>query len=113
MGATILTIIGAVLASNALFGFIQFIISRKDNKHDVLEKIKDQLKQQERDILRTQLLLLLLMRPEEQQEIMTIAEHYFAKPPRGLGGDWYMTSIFNKWLLNSDIAEPDWFESKT
>lgn len=110
MGATVITIIGAVLASNALFGFIQFAITRKDGKHNTLEKIKDQLKQQEKDILRTQLLLLLLMRPKEHQEIMTIAEHYFAKPPKGLGGDWYMTSMFYKWLLDEAIAQPDWFE---
>lgn len=112
MSTTIITIISAVLASNALFGFVQFMISRKDGKHDVLEKIKDQLKQQEKDILRTQLLLLLLLRPKEQQEILTIAEHYFAEPPKGLGGDWYMTSIFYKWLLDSDIAQPDWFDDK-
>lgn len=100
------------MASNALFGFIQFLISRKDGKHETLTKIKDQLKQQEKDILRTQLLLLILLCPREQQEILTIAEHYFTKPPRGLGGDWYMTSIFKKWVLESDIESPDWFDSE-
>lgn len=112
MSTIILTIIGAVLTSNALFGFIQFLLSRKDGKHDALDKIKDQLKQQEKDILRTQLLLLILLRPREQQEILTIAEHYFTKPPGGLGGDWYMTSIFKKWVLESDIESPDWFDSE-
>lgn len=55
------------------------------------------------------MLLLILMKPEEKQEIMTIGEHYFGK----LKGDWYMTSIFNKWLEESGTAEPEWFDSKS
>lgn len=108
MGVMILTIVGAVLASQALFGFIQFMITRRDTKKNVYGKLTTL----EKDVLRTQLLLLILMRPKEQQEIMTIAEHYFGKPPKGLDGNWYMTSIFNKWLLDSDIAKPEWFTAK-
>lgn len=108
MGATVLTIVVAVLASQALFGFIQFLITRKDTKKNVYGK----LTLLEKDVLRTQLLLLILMQPEEQQEILTIAEHYFSPPPKGLNGNWYMTSIFNKWLKKMDIAEPDWFNDK-
>ena len=108
MAASIITIITAVIASQAVFGFIQFLITRRDTKKNVYGK----LMLLEKDVLRTQLLLLILMKPlmkpGEQQEILTIAEHYFAE----LKGDWYMTSIFNKWLLNSDIASPDWFNSK-
>lgn len=108
MKSSIISIVIAVLASQALFGFVQFMITRKDTKKNISGKLATL----EKDVLRTQLLLLILMRPEEQQEIMTIAEHYFSKPPKGLNGNWYMTSIFNKWLLNSDIAQPDWFNSK-
>lgn len=108
MSSTIVSIIIAVLASQALFGFIQFMITRKDTKKNISGKLTTL----EKDVLRTQLLLLILMKPEEQQEIMTIAEHYFSKPPKGLNGNWYMTSIFNKWLIDADIAQPDWFNSK-
>lgn len=108
MSTTIITIVSAVLASNALFAFIQFLITRKDNRKDINSKLTTL----EKDVLRTQLLLLILMQPSEQQEILTIAEHYFSKPPKGLNGNWYMTSIFNKWLINQDIASPDWFENK-
>lgn len=107
MNSTVLTIVGAILASNALFGFIQFLISRRDTKKNVYGKLMTL----EKDVLRTQLLLLILMKPEEHQEILTIAEHYFAPPPKGLDGDWYMTSIFNKWLSDSKMAEPVWFDS--
>lgn len=108
MSATIITIIVAVVGSNALFGFIQFLVSRRDKRKNITEKISDQLKRQEKDILRTQLLVLIALRPKEQQEILTVAEHYFGD----LKGNWYMTSLFNKWLLDSDIASPDWFDSE-
>lgn len=112
MGATVATIVGAVLTSQAVFGFIQFMFTRKDKKSNDLKEIKEQLNRQEKDVLRTQLLLLILLRPEEQQEILTIAEHYFSPPPKGLDGDWYMTSMFNKWLEKEKIAKPEWFDNK-
>ena len=100
---SIVTIIGAILASNALFGFIQYMITRKDTS------LKKSLTRLERDILRTQLLVLVVLKPREAQEILTLAEHYF----KDLKGDWYMTSIFYKWLQDSDIAEPEWFDNKS
>lgn len=97
-------VVAAVLGSNALFAFLQFLITRRDTKKNV----KGKLLTLEKDVLRTQLLLLILLKPEEKQEILTIAEHYF----KDLKGNWYMTSIFNKWLKEKKIAEPAWFDSK-
>lgn len=97
-----ISIVLAVLASNAFFAFVQFLITR----HDTKKNIKGKLLLLEKDGLRTQLLLLILIKPEDQHEILTLAEHYFAD----LKGDWYMTSIFNKWLIASKIAEPEWFD---
>lgn len=108
MSASIITIIVAVVGSNALFGFIQFLLNRRDKRKNITDKITDQLSRQEKDILRTQLLVLIALRPKEQQEILMVAEHYFGD----LKGDWYMTSLFNRWLLDSDIASPDWFDSE-
>ena len=102
MSDTTATIVLAVIGSNALFAFIQFLITR----HDTKKSIKGKLIVLEKDVLRTQLLLLILLKGEEKQEILTIAEHYF----KDLHGDWYMTSIFNKWLKEKDIAEPEWFD---
>lgn len=102
MGDITATIIASVLASNALFAFIQFMIGRADSAKNV----KGKLTLLEKDVLRTQLLLLILMKPEEKQEIMTIGEHYF----KILKGNWYMTSIFNKWLEEyTDGVRPEWF----
>ena len=106
---TITTIILAILASNGFFAMIQFLITRWDTK----KSIKSKLDHLEKDGLRTQLLLLLLMMPDEKKEILTLAEHYFRKPPCGLGGNWYMTSLFDKWIVerNSGI-KPEWFKTE-
>lgn len=101
MSDTTSTIVLAVIGSNALFAFLQFLIGR----HDTKKNIKGKLIVLEKDVLRTQLLLLILLKGEEKQEILTIAEHYF----KDLHGDWYMTSIFNKWLKEKTLAEPEWF----
>lgn len=90
----------ALLGSTAVATLIQFFV----NRHD--KRLEERLNRLERDGLRTQMLVLIIQRPEEKQEILTIAEHYF----KDLKGDWYMTSIFNKWIVDSDIAEPEWFQ---
>lgn len=103
----------AILGGGNLILFVKFLIERHDRKieqadNEEREGIKNKLLVLEKDGLRTQLLLLILIRPEEQTEILRIAEHYF----KVLKGDWYMTSIFNNWLKEKDIAEPEWFDSQ-
>lgn len=103
----------AVLGGGNLVLFVKFLIERHDRKieqadNEEREGIKNKLLVLEKDGLRTQLLLLILIRPDEQTEILRIAEHYF----KVLKGDWYMTSIFNNWLKDSVIAEPEWFENQ-
>lgn len=108
----IITIVVAVLGSNGVMGLIQFLITRHDTRKNIggqfaalKEELKGKLKKQEKDSLRTQLLFLVLIKPDEHQEILTIAQHYFAD----LQGNWYMTSIFAKWLQEQNIGEPEWF----
>ena len=101
----ITTIILAILASNGFFAMLQFLITR----HDTQKNVKDKLITLEKDGLRTQLLLLILMQPEEQTEILKIAEHYFVK----LKGNWYMTSLFDKWIeKNLNGVKPEWFKTE-
>ena len=105
----ITTIVLAILASNGFFAMAQFLITR----HDTNKNVKDKLVHLEKDGLRTQLLLLLLMMPDEKKEILTLAEHYFVKPPHGLGGNWYMTSLFDKWLIEKNNGiKPEWFKTE-
>jgi hypothetical protein len=95
----------AVLGGGNLLLFIKFLIERHDKKTE--QDISGTLVKLEKDGLRTQLLLLLLLRPDEQTEILKIAEHYFVK----LKANWYMTSMFKKWC-DAHGLEPEWFDSK-
>lgn len=57
------------------------------------------------DTCRIQMLLMLTNYPKEVNQIMKIAEHYF----RVMGGDWYMTGLFNCWLEEQNVGHPEWF----
>ena len=99
-----------LLGGGNLILFIKFLIERHDHKQERAEdkdqeNIKNRLLLLEKDGLRTQLLLLILLRPTEQTEILRLAEYYF----KDLKGNWYMTSIFSKWLTEQKVGEPDWF----
>ena len=101
----------AVLGGGNLLLFVKFLIERFDRKKERAEDterkaIKDTLTKLEKDGLRTQLLLLILLKPEEQTEILKIAEHYFVK----LKANWYMTSIFKRWC-DENRLEPEWFKA--
>lgn len=99
----ITTMVVAVLASNGLFAFIQYFITR----HDSRKNVSGRLDKLEKDGLRTQLLLMILMRPEEKKEILTLAQHYFVD----LKGNWYMTDVFDRWCENECGSRPEWFKS--
>ena len=94
---------------------IIFLVNRHDSKKNVqgklqtLEKeMQDKFQTLERDGLRTQLLMLILLKPKSKQEIMELAQHYFAD----LHGDWYMTDIFNHWLTDAGDSAPEWFNKE-
>lgn len=110
---TYLTIFLTALGSSGLFAFIQFLIIRHDNKKGEIAKISTslaeinkRLNKEEKDICREQMLMLMANYPEEKEEILRLAEHYFSD----LHGNWYMTSLFNKWLETNGIGKPEWFD---
>lgn len=103
MNQTTITIITAILASNALFAFLQFLLDR----HDTKKNIKGTLIKLEKDGLRTQLLLMILLKPQEKKEILTLAQHYFID----LKGNWYMTDVFDKWCEEKCGSRPEWFKA--
>jgi len=118
MTTAIITICVSVIGSSALATLIQFFVSRADKKHDKfdeiykrLDKIDEAQKKSEKDSVRMQLILMMSNYPEQEQEIIMLAEHYFSKHPNGLGGNWYATSLFNRWLKENNIAEPCWFDN--
>ena len=111
----ILKTIITILCTGGVFAFLEFLIRRRDEKKGAMSKVITRLdrieKRQdtsERDACRTQLLILLNHYPSNTPEIMKLAEHYF----RELHGDWYMTSLFNGWLMRNGIGKPEWFNSE-
>ena len=109
-------IIIAIIGSGVLSTIVSAIITAMSNRKSRLKAIESKLtvieanqRLAEKDSLRTQLLLLMADYPDEDQEIMKLAEHYF----KDLHGDWYATGLFNKWLENVSTLEckPSWFKA--
>lgn len=106
--ATVITAVVSVIGAIVGSGLIQYFINRADDKKDKLSAIEKKLDKTERDACRTQLLLLMAYYKEDKSEILTLAKHYFDD----LQGDWYMSSMFNKWLKLNNIDVPNWFNMK-
>ena len=104
MDGTTVTLIIGVLGALDLATLIIFFV----NRHDSKKNIQGRLTTLEKDVLRTQLLMLILLKPDEKQEIVTVAQHYFGH----LKGDWYMTGIFNRWIEENSMARPEWFDKE-
>ena len=106
------TIVIAIISSSALAalisGIFNLVISRKGKLTEIEKELKEldaRAQTAEKDELRTQLLLLFSDYPTETREILTLAKHYF----NDLKGDWYLTTLFCKWLEDNNIANPEWF----
>ena len=67
---------------------------------------RSKLKKLEKDTVRLQLLFLMYIMPDEKQELMTLAQYYFET----LKADWYLSSLFDKWLHAHDMERPSWFK---
>ena len=105
------TVLISIIGSAAVFGFIQFLISRNDQRNDDLKEIKDgikdlqkETKKLKKDSVRSQLLTLIILQPDEEKEILDLAQHYFCD----LKGNWYMSPLFYKWCQKKKIS-PEWF----
>ena len=104
-------ILALFLGSQALFTFIQFLITRHDQKKGCLasiikdiKEIKETRIEEKKDLLRMQLLSLIHICPDNTLEIMLVAEKYFKE----LKGDWYMSSMFRNYLNDRKLATPLW-----
>lgn len=89
------------------FVFIQFLITRRDDKADKLGKLMNELNALQKDMLRVQLLVLMKDYPERKDEIIDkVGRKYFIE----LNGDWYMSQLFDNYLVNAMVARPAWFD---
>ena len=67
-----------------------------------LNNLKDQLKAQEKDAIRTQLMVMIKDFPDETSDILRLAEYYFIT----LGANWVLTDIFSAWALENNVTTP-------
>lgn len=94
-------IILAVIGSGALSTVLSAIIQAVNNRHGIKSKVR----KLEKDSCRLQLLFLIYNTPDETQEIMTLGQYYF----ESLKANWYMSSLFDKWLKRQGLERPNWF----
>jgi len=113
--ALITAIISAVL-TGSLFSFMQFLIARRDARKEdsagikkELAEIKEELQYVKKDTTRTQMLILMSdNRPQDEHEILNLAEYYFDT----LNANFYMTSVFGRWLEENHIIIPGWWKGE-
>lgn len=107
METIVVAIIGSGVLSVLISGIFDLIKQKRAEKK-ATASIDHRLDKNEKDIVRLQLLVLISLFPDDESEIMEVARHYFSD----LGGNWYMTTIFNKWLEKTNTGKPEWFKGK-
>lgn len=112
MKELLIPIIIAIIGSNALFGFLQFLITRKDNSNKRFAEIEQQLIDMNKRIgymeqgnIRLQLLFLINTQPHRSEEIIKLAKQYFVS----FKGNYYLTGIFKQYLDDNKLIYPEWF----
>ena len=105
---------GIVIGSGAATAIVQAVIAwsqKKSEKNDQtakrLEDLEAKAVKSEKDSVRLQLLILMADYPDDTAEILTAARHYFGE----LHADWYLASIFNRYLQGGGIGRPGWFDA--
>ena len=89
-------------------GFIQFLIQRKDTTNEKLDEILSSQAELDMSLMRLQILNL-IQHDGSQHELMIVARKYFQE----LGGDWYLTPIFCRYLEAHGLEKPNWFKGGT
>lgn len=120
-GALATTLIVGVLSSASLVALINGIFQRKrdkeskatglESKIDTIVADQDKIikaqHRHEMDILRVELKLMISDFPDQESDILRIAEHYFTD-----GGNWVMSSTFLVWLQQRNLPTPPWFRNE-
>ena len=103
----------AIISSTALFGFLQYLISRHDKKHDTmnscraqLDRIEKKCGQNELSIARLQLFFLMETQPDNEDAIEATAQRYFIE----LGGNAEAWAPFYKWATAHKV-DTGWYKA--
>lgn len=93
-----------LVIGGAIGGFTAFVSNRIVDKIDErIQPLTETVKAVQLDTTRLQLIQMMEHEPEDAEGIMKLAKYYFVD----LGGDWYMTSVFNEWCMERDL-HVDW-----
>lgn len=96
---TAVTIIGGALLGVGTWAFNEMNKSTNEKLDTIIEKVDAA----EEDAVRAQLLILMNHYPDNESEILKVAEYYF----QDLGGDWYITGLFTKWAAERGLDISD------
>lgn len=100
--ADIITAVGIIGA--AILGIGSWLTSQANaGVNDKLDTIIKKVDTAEENATRSQLLTLMSDYPNNESEILKVAQYYF----RDLKGDWYMTGLFTKWAESRGIDVSD------
>jgi uncharacterized protein HemX len=100
--ADIITAVGIIGA--ALLGVGGWLVSQANaGMNNKLDTIIAKVDSAEENATRSQLLTLMSDYPNNESEILKVAQYYF----QDLKGDWYMTGLFTKWAESRglDVSE--------
>jgi hypothetical protein len=108
-------VLGLISSLAAIFAFVTFLITRRDQRKNKLEQLIQVSEQNTKSIIelnkndvRMQLFLLIHIIPKNAADILPLAYHYFVE----LNGDQYLTGQFADWLKSQNIDKPIWFKEK-
>lgn len=96
--ADIITAVGIISAAAVGIG-TWFITQINSGTNQKLDTIIEKVDKAELDATRSQLLALMSDYPDNESEILKVADYYF----NGLDGDWYMTGLFTRWADSRGI----------
>lgn len=106
MDSVIIAVVSSAFGSAGLFGLIQFLIRRKDQKDEdkcqytaQLSRIEDKVTQNEKAIVRLQLIYLIHEQPQNRDTILLTAQRYFIE----LDGNGEAWAIFDEWAKQNKL----------
>lgn len=99
------SVVSAIVLLGGTIASISGWVSQRlvDKINEKIDPIAQDVTVVKLDTTRLQLLYMIHNQPENESEILKLAKYYFTE----LGGDWYVTDIFNTYCMDRNI-HVDW-----
>jgi hypothetical protein len=106
MDSVVVAVISSALGSAGLFSLVQFLITRKDKKEEdrcqysaQLNRIEKRTVENEKAIVRLQLIYLIHEQPHNRDTILKTAQRYFIE----LDGNGEAWAVFDTWAKKTNL----------